>query len=473
MFLDYVRSKRFALVFLCVSGLLLASCGGAGSSPSSLHNVDNGLGGSFNGSPLPVSRTPQSTTIQMPPTATGCPLPASAGRAAIMRSLTLGNDAGVAYIADQGNLPGGTSFAELRVYDATANAADANHRNIAGSWPIVHLPGAVIREAQVSRDGQWLLFVTEQLHTTEIQMVRMDGQGLQTLYCAPPGTLQSVQWSPDHSRFLFSQQAASGVWELSLFTLASGTVQPELAPAAAAGVGYEARTWLDDRRVYVVGVPNAFVPSPTRGLFVLDISQGAHQRPSNMLTIIPLSQVHMCWSFDSDYNATVLVTSRCTATPGSGDLPSQQGPSAVVTQGITGGPQHTTYANQQDAVTQVRMLGYASDTLLLCVGNLNPSVPTAAAPDNGLWSMKLDGSEKERLATADGLSECELNRFAQYPWANLSLDNKLYAVEFHQVLSQSNSVTLNYGSLNGGPVFPFASAADGAGMLAIAGWTMV
>lgn len=474
MFLDHVRRTRLALVLLCCSGLLLISCGGSASpSGTSLPSVDNGLVGSFNGSPLPVSRTPRSTTVQMPATATGCPLPASAGRAAIMRPLGQGNDAGIVYIADQGTGPGGSSFAELRIYDATANQASANHRNLAGSRSIVYLPGAFIREAQVSNDGQWLLFVSAQEQTTEIQMVRMDGQGLQTLYCAPPGTLQSIQWSPDHSRFLFSQQAASGVWGLFLFTLASGLVQPEVVQADTAGVGYEARTWLDTMRAYVVGVPNAFVPTPTRGLFVLDTSKGARQRPSDMQTIVPLSQVHLCWSFDSDYNATVLVTSHCTTTPGTGDLPAQQGPSSIVAQGVTGGPQRSIYTSQQDAVTGVRMLGYVSNTLLLCVGNLNPAAPATAAPENGLWRMKLDGSEKEHLASADGLSECELNRFAQYPWANLSLDNKLYAVEFRQVLGTSESVTLNYGSLAGGPVFPFASAVSGTGMLAIAGWSRV
>lgn len=467
MFLDRIHGTRLVLALLCLSGLFVA-CGAA--TPP---NVDNGLVGSFNGSPLPASRTPQSTTIQMPPTATGCPLAALTGRAAVMRQLGLGNDAGVVYIADQGNTPGGSSVAELKVYDATAGAAEGNQKNIAGSHTIAHLPGAVIREAQVSNDGQWVLFVTEQQRSWEIQMVRLDGQGLQTLYCAPPGTMQSVQWSPDHSRFLFSQQAASGVWGLYLFTLASGTVQPELALSATAGVGYEARTWLDSRRAYVVGVPNAFVPSPARGLFVLDTARGANQRPSDMVQIAPLSQLHMCWSFDSDYNATVLVTSHCTATPGAGDLADQQGPSAITTQGVAGGPQRTIYTSQQDAVTQVRMLAYTSDTLLLCIGNLNASVPSSAASDNGLWRVQLDGSEKKRLATADTLSECDLNRFAQYPWANFSLDNTRYAVEFHQVLGTSASVTLNYGSLSGGPVQLFASAAADAGMLAIAGWTRV
>lgn len=470
MFLYRVRSKRLALALLCCSGLLFVACGGSNASSP---NVDNGPVGSFNASPQPVSRTPQSTTVQMPPTATGCPLPAVAGRAAVMRSLALGNDAGVVYIADQGNVPGAASFAELKIYDTAAGVASASQKNVAGSRTIVRLPGAVIREAQVSNDGQWVLFVTEQQRASEIQLVRMDGQGLQTLYCAPPATLQSIQWSPDHSRFLFSQQGTAGVWGLYLFTLASGIIQPELVQSSAAGVGYEARTWLDNRRAYVVGVPDAFIPIPARGLFVLDSGRGANQQLSNLLTIAPLSQVHVCWSFDSDYNATVLVTSRCTATPGSGDLDGQQGPSTIVTQGVTGGSQRTIYTSQQEAVTQVRLLGYASNTLLMCIGNLNPTVPASVAPDNGLWSMKLDGSGRERLATADNLSACEFNRFAQYPWANLSLDNRLYSVAFRQVLGKVATVTLNYGSLSGGPVTSFASAAASGGMLAIAGWTRI
>jgi hypothetical protein len=474
MFLTRMRSKRLAQVFLCLLGLLLVACGGANSSGSSAPNVDNGPGGSFNASPLPVLRTPQSTTIQMPPTATGCPQSALTGRAAVIRPLALGNDAGVVYIADQGNAPGGASIAELKIYDATAGAASANHKNVAGSSTIVHLPGAVIREAQVSSDGRWVLFVTELAQASEIQMVRLDGQGLQTLYCAPAGTLQSVQWAPDQTRFLFSQQqATSGVWGLYLFTLASGTVQLALAQSGTSAVGYEARTWLDNRRAYVVGVPNAFVPIPARGLFVLDTSKGTNQQPTHLLTVAPLSQVHVCWSFDSDYNMTTLITSRCTALPGAGDLSGQQGPSTIVSQGVTGGSQRTIYTSRQDAVTQVRMLGYASDTLLMCVGNLNPAAPLSVAPDNGLWRMRLDGSEKEHLATADNLSACEFNRFGQYPWANLSLDTTLYSIEFHQLLGKVASVTLNYGALKGGHVVPFATAADGAGMLAIAGWSRV
>ena len=81
----------------------------------------------------------------------------------------------------------------------------AGSKVVFGKSVLTHIPNAVITEAQVSANGQWLLFVTQTLNASEIQMVRMDGQGLQTLYCAPPGTVHGVQWSPDASRFIFSQ----------------------------------------------------------------------------------------------------------------------------------------------------------------------------------------------------------------------------------------------------------------------------
>lgn len=66
---------------------------------------------------------------------------------------------------------------------------------------IVTLPHTNIGEARISADGQWVL-----LHTSipqgsahprvAIQLVRMDGQGLQTLYCS--GDLGLIQRSPDN-----------------------------------------------------------------------------------------------------------------------------------------------------------------------------------------------------------------------------------------------------------------------------------
>jgi len=54
--------------------------------------------------------------------------------------------------------------------------------------------GLRIEQAQVSQDGQWVLFLSipdprgDSQHSAMLQLVRLDGQGLQTLYCFPTDT---------------------------------------------------------------------------------------------------------------------------------------------------------------------------------------------------------------------------------------------------------------------------------------------
>jgi hypothetical protein len=392
-----------------------------------------------------------------------------------------GNDPAVVYINDQGTESGPNSFGEIKLYNTVTGAPVAGSKVVFGKSVLAHIPNALITEAQVSANGQWVLFVTRTPDASEIQMVRMDGQGLQTLYCAPPGTVQSLQWSPDASRFIFSQAAVSGLLNLYLFDMTSGTVQPELVQLNGASLGYEARTWFDNQRVYVVGVTNTSPSSPSmQGLFALDTSKGPHQKPSDLLQIINPSQSLACRSFDSDYNATLLITSQCQQTfpDGADAVGLPDGPSSLVEQGVTGDAPRTIYKSQDQAVTQVRLLGYSSDTLLLTINTLHTmgglASPAKAGPD-GLWKMNLDGSGLTNLAKSDSFSECELNQFTQYPWSNISLDNRLYALEIQQVLGKSGTTTLQVGSLTGdrsaGISFEVGSVHQG--LLAIAGWTSV
>lgn len=48
---------------------------------------------------------------------------------------------------------------------------------------IVSLSGVTISDAQLSKDGQNVLFLSQIGGHPAIQMIRLDGQGLQTLYC--------------------------------------------------------------------------------------------------------------------------------------------------------------------------------------------------------------------------------------------------------------------------------------------------
>ena len=476
MFTSQLSQKRVLLLTLCLLSIILAACGGASSSaPANFSNGQPGSAGQNN------STRTSLLSVQMPTTRVDCPLPLLSGRTPVIRTMALGNDPAVAYINDQGTESGANSFGELKLYNTVVGAPVAGSKGVFGKTVLAHIPNALITEAQVSANGQWLLFVTQTPTASEIQMVRMDGQGLQTLYCAPPGTVQGLQWSPDATRFIFSQAAVSGLWNLYLFDMASGTIQPELVQPNSAAQGYEARTWFDNNRVYVVGVKNAFSPpSASHGLFALDASKGPNQEPSDLLPIIKSSQSLACRSFDSDYNATVLITSQCSQTfpDGSTALGVLAGPSSLVAQDVTGGSPRTLYKSQGQAVTQVRMLGHSSDTLLLAINNIDSAtgaLVNAKSSPNGLWKMNVDGSSLTNLTETDPFSECELNQFTQYPWSNISLDSRLYALETQQVLGKSAAITLQVGSLNGNgtSVVSFENGSANQGLLAIAGWTSV
>lgn len=381
-----------------------------------------------------------------------------------MRPLALGNHANVVYIFNQGYTPGNASFSELKRYDVISGSKSV----------IVHLAGVNITEAQVSNDGQWILFNTNTGQYSEIQMVRMDGQGLQTLLCVIPTTLRSIQWSPDHSKVVYSAQSVAELWNVYLLNMASGQVQPEIVQNNTANMGFQARTWLDNTRVYLVGVPNPATPSPSRGLYILDTQKGPKQPLSNLVQVISPSQPQSCWDADSDYNATTLITSQCSVTFPSGSNPDggiQQGPSTISTQTITGGSARNIYSSQRLAVAQVRLLGNSSTSMLLTIENHNyGSNISVDSSQNGLWKMNTDGSELKRLTTVDGNHKSILNQFSQYPWSNVSRNSVLYAIQVTNILG-TPLTTLYYGSIGGGNPTSFAFANTTNGTVEVAGWT--
>ena len=153
-----------SLVFLT---LLLAACGGSSTS-----------GGA-------VTPTPGKTgTLQ-----TSCP-PKGTARAAVLTPLALGNQNTVVYAESQPPLFHPTSVTLKRYTISTRTTTD-----------IVTLPNTNIYEAQISADGQWVLLHTNVSNQPAIQLVRIDGQMLQTLYCS--AGLAGMQWSPDNKYVAF------------------------------------------------------------------------------------------------------------------------------------------------------------------------------------------------------------------------------------------------------------------------------
>jgi eukaryotic-like serine/threonine-protein kinase len=422
------------------------------------------------GKPVVPASNGGNTTVPMPQTQTSCPLPAAeAGRAAVIRPLVLGNHASIAYIFNEGT-PGSPTFGELKRYDVITG----------NKTVIVHQANANIAEAQVSADGQWLLFVSnmpraaDTAGTSALQLIRLDGKGLQTLFCAPLFSLRGVQWSSDQKFVVFSIVSVPGTLDIYMLNLSSGAVQPELVYTDR-NLGFEARTWLDKTRVYVVGVPNN-TPVPLESLYILDTKKGANQHPNNLLQVIQPRQSQYCWDFDSDYNTTKLVTSSCTVSfpVGSTDRGVQQGPGNISVQLISGGQGNKIYASAQLAVAQVRLLGYSSNRLLLTIENQNygANVPIDTS-QNGLWKMNIDGSGLTRLTAEDTGNESNLNLFTQYPWSNVSFDGRMYALQVTNIQSKDPITTLVFGELNGGKTTAFAFAHTNSGTVEVAGWTFI
>src|SRR5258708_19263499 len=104
-----------------------------------------------------------------------------------MRPLALGSEPAIAYIFNTGT-QANPSFAELKWYDV----ANGN------KTVITHLSNEYITGAQVSSDGQWILFVTDYPQYDALQLVRMDVQGLQTPYCTTQQPIQRIHRFPVH-----------------------------------------------------------------------------------------------------------------------------------------------------------------------------------------------------------------------------------------------------------------------------------
>src|SRR6266567_341227 len=145
----------------------------------------------------------------LPAISTSCPAPGTA-RAASLPSLTLGTHPTIVYIVNEGTSSQPAS-GTLKRYDVvTSNKVE-----------ILKMSGTSISEAQVSGNGPWLLFVAHVSGQVKLQLVRMDGHFLQTLYCGNPA---EVQWSANQQLMVFSDSG-----HVYLLNVTSGALQVELS----------------------------------------------------------------------------------------------------------------------------------------------------------------------------------------------------------------------------------------------------
>ncbi len=454
-----MRHTRLHVLFysmICCLVLFLAACtptGGTGNGGTPTPN--SGSPTSQSGSTV-VTSTPKQTQ-NVPATQTNCPAN-GAGRAMVTAYLARGNDPNLVYVYNVGSSDHpGTSF--IKRFDTTTGAKTT----------IVTFSNTYVTNAQVSADGQWVLFLVYTGGQAKLQAIRLDGQGLQTLYCSSPASganvgsaLASPQWSTDQRHVVFADFNSSNN-QILLLDTTNGSVQTLFSHQG--GDVYTPLTWLDNTRVYLTHEPTDY---PVDSLYLLDTGKGAHQ-PASDLRIVFKQNVdtshYPCWSVDSSYDGMTAFVSECTAPantqrPGEGAV---EGPSKIIWMSSVGNQPQTIYKNAAGAITAVRAV--TSSTLLFTVDSqaFDSSV-TVDTSQNGLWKAGTNGAGATRLTTLAG----SLNSTSQFPWSNVSRDNSLYSLQ----VNANNTQSLYYGSLSGGSPTSFASTASGSTSdLSVAGWT--
>lgn len=399
---------------------LLAACGGA-STP----------GGS-------VTPTPGKTgTLQ-----TSCP-PTGTARAAIMAPLALGKQETFVYLEGGQPQQGPTSFTLKRYTISTRTTTDL----LSGPYnPAI--------AAQISANGQWVMLHPFLSGGKAIQLVRMDGQGLQTLYCAYGDDFGWVQWSPDNKYVAFLDLGTPGTdgskWTFKLLNTTTGTIQTKARDHNHLLAFPQA--WLDPTHLLVgwSGLPG----EGSNKLSLLDITTW---------TSTPiLDPPSYCFDATFSIDGTQLFTSQapqyyCPTIEGWNPSGPRSGPSSIQVQSATSGLAKTIYRTPTDAITALRVA--MGTSLLLLISN------TDNTSHNGFWKINTDGTGLTKLSSSADIIKDAANEetcFAgifgwnmDQPWANASRDGAYYSFQVYNHGNGPSRVLI--GSMNGGVPLTVAS----------------
>jgi len=210
------RASQSLCITLGLLVILLSACGQPVSSkpssaPSQAHTAVSSV------SPTSTLITPTPTTKSAEETQT-CPAPGTA-RVAMMPPLPSSNHPNLVYSS--------TSNAINVPYDPTTLL---RYDTVTASTTTIVTGN--IQQSSISPDGQWLLLTIKVQNQWAIQLIRTDGQHLQTLHCAPG--FYRLLFSPDQRSLAFVQTnidpASAGKFEtivgtLKLLDLTTGRVQ--------------------------------------------------------------------------------------------------------------------------------------------------------------------------------------------------------------------------------------------------------
>lgn len=360
--------------------------------------------------------------------ALACP-PDGTARAAVMPALTsTHNHDNLIYVEnEQATSSPKSAEALLMRYDPVTQQKTA----------ILKLLSATIINAEVSPDGQWVLFVSKTpAPIYQVQLVRVDGSYLQTLACSPKEVMYA-SWSPTQQWALIgevtSSQAAISVLQFVLLQLATGNLQTLDFGAVTSASDPVFLTWLDGTRFAMAHATDVNGSGTyTTTITSFDITQAIKQQPGGGQQLTgPLSGAV---NFASDEDGSPLSISQCNGSP-----QDVTPPCSISEQPVQGGAPHVIYKTTNLAITAIR--AYSKGGLLVMIEDI-----LGDTSQNGVY--KLNGTKLTRLFSTTASEPTSFNPFTQDPWANVSRDGNWYALN----IEVGNSDTLAIGSMNGGPL---------------------
>ncbi len=239
---------------------------------------------------------------------------------------------------------GNPTFGTVKIYNTTT----------AAKTELAKTNTTSVTEAQVSNDGEWVLFAATVSGQSELRLVRLDGQGLQTLLCAPSGmTIRGSQWSIDQKQVIFDEFPQSGSPTVYLLNIQTGALQVEVTPPTS-GLSLLPRTWLDNQHVLMTGImPNS--DAPQQNIYVLNTNNGTNQSIASARQVFTSTQP--CWDFDSSYDSRTLFIAQCT-------LAQPHGSSTIGRQPSNGGATTSVLSSSKLAFNTVRVIDKQSANLL-------------------------------------------------------------------------------------------------------------
>lgn len=446
--------------------LFMAACSGTPSSPGpqTTSTPGNGQGASATATALAQNGGTPGNNGGSSGTDTSCPT-AGTGRAAVMPPFSPGSHQNLVYVYNEVSQNTSTSTGHVRRYDtATGKKTD------------IETGGIRIDQAQVSRDGQWVLFLKipdprdDSQHSALLQLVRVDGQELQTLYCFPSVTYTgvgnsprlpiSIQWSTDQHLIVFSSDTNNDTSTISLLNITNGNVTV-LMNQHDTLYDYSVLTWLDQAHVYVLK-EGISAPTPPATLFLMDSNTATPANP-NLVNIATTDTRFSFFSFDSSPDGTKLYSSYCLNAGNPFNSNISVGPA-------TGGAR-SVLLQESPAVCVLSMRVISAGKLLLLVRVLN-------AVSNGpqVWTMNVPGASSFELtalptSTSNPFSY-DFNETSQFTaWSNVSRDGSTYALQ--EINPNANTQSILTGSLSGGAARIIATTGSGTSTVSLAGWITI